>query len=101
MVQLEEQPEPASILRNELEARLNLACTEHQMVDHIYFVANPQYYKIQEHWLLSEEASVNGRDQATARVAVRPLHPSAASLLAVLTIRMPRSPWHAGINPLP
>jgi hypothetical protein len=77
MVQLEEQPEPA--LREELEARLNLACTEHQVMDHIYFVANPLYYKDQEHWLLGDVASVNDRDRALARVAVRHLNPAAAS----------------------
>jgi hypothetical protein len=69
MAQLEEHPEPA--LREELQARLNIANTEHQVVDHIYFVANPQYYKSQEHWVVSEDASVNDRDRATARAAVR------------------------------
>jgi len=70
MVQLEEQPDPA--LREEIKARLNLACTEHQAMDHIYFGAHPLYYKSQEHWLLSEDrAYVKDRDRAMARVVVR------------------------------
>lgn len=70
VVQLEGEPEGEA--RQELEARLNLACTEHQSVDHVYFVANPLYYKRREHWLLEGDTSAKDRDAAMARAVVPP-----------------------------